>query len=744
MFYHFIFIFVIIVTYILGFFVLFKNRKKLVNFLFFLFDFFGATWLLTLYLLYIIKNQYLVLFIGRSNFTAVILYTFFLFLFVCFFPVILFKIKRIYFVILSVETILLSIVTLFTDLVDKNEIIKGDNIVTVFGQLYALFVMHYVFYLLLIIIILGYKFKKLFGLERLQIKYLIWGFGASAVIGLVTNIVLPIIWSNYSFQKIGIVCIVISVFMIAYAILRYRLMDIRVIIHRSLVFTVLVLFITALYAVLAYSLSFIFTDLFGIRSVIFNGVIMAILVALGFEPLKKALSEVTDSFLFKAEYKPQEVLAEFSDFLSSTLDLENLTNFLVKKITEVMKCHFTSLFLYDEAKKSYIKTAEGGQPKQQLAVIEQQLFSKVSDYMLAMGKEREVIVREEIKKMNEQLDNPVLRLLIEQLDKYEVNLIVPLYLRDKLVGILFLGDKKSGDVYSLEDLRVLEIVASQSAVAMQNAQLFEEQKKFTIYLKREVDKATKDLQLANIQLKKLDKAKSEFISIASHQLRTPLTVIKGYVSMINEGDFGQVPQPILNPLDRIFKSTLRIIGLVEDLLNISRIESGRMKYDFAKVDLAELVAEVFDELSQTAKNKGLRFELIKPKEKLPPIILDRGKIREVIMNLMDNAIKYTESGSIIVKIEKMDHTVNFSVTDTGRGLEPDEIPLLFQKFSRAKGVQLVHTEGTGLGLYIAKQIVAKHGGEIGVTSPGKDKGSTFYIRFKIENKKLEKLLQKPK
>jgi len=605
----------------------------------------------------------------------------------------------------------------------------------------------YLFVLLLFVIYIGYsiynllvKAKRFKGLERLQILYVLMAIILAATCGFVFNFILPIFFSGQSSVYGPTVSMFAFFLFTTYAVLKYRLMDIRVIIRRSAVFTVLVIFITALYAILAYGLGRMFTEVFGVQSLILNGVVMAILVAIGFEPLKKMLSEATDSFLFKAEYKPQEVLAEFADRLSSTLDLESLTSFVVTKSADIMKSHFVSLFLLDENKKAYVKAAEAGKVKEEQSVIDSKLFGKVSGYFVGLGRERDIIVREEIKKINEQAANPILKVLIEQLDRYEVNLIVPMYLRDKLVGLMFLGDKKSGDVYSMEDLRVLEIVAGQSAVAMQNAQLFEEQKKFAVHLKHEVEKATKDLQLANVQLKKLDKAKSEFISIASHQLRTPLTVIKGYISMIEQGDFGKVPQPISNPLDKVYKSTMRIIGLVEDLLNISRIESGRMKYDFTSVNMLDLVTEVYDELSQTAKNKGLDFILEKPEKPLPSIIVDRDKIREVVMNLMDNAVKYTESGFIKIKLEKGDHYLTYSVTDSGRGLEADEIPLLFQKFSRAKGVQLVHTEGTGLGLYIAKQIVAKHGGEIGVTSPGKDKGATFFIKFKLENHKLEKLV----
>jgi len=579
----------------------------------------------------------------------------------------------------------------------------------------------------------------------MQFLYSLSGLLLSSIIILTTTQILPqfgVIDINVS--RIGITGILFFIIFTAYAILKYRLMDIRVIIRRSAVFTVIVAIITSVYALLAYLISVFFQGIIGTQSIILNGVITAVLVAIGFEPLKKWLSEITDRFLFKAEYHPQEVIAEFSDNLSATLDLSVLAKFITSRLHEVFKPQYVSLFLLNEKTKQYERKINVGKVVRKIDKIEQKLFNNIFNYLKKLKKEKEIFVREEINKLNEELQNDILELFYEELDKHGVNLVVPIYLQDKLVGILFLGDKKSGDVYSLEDLRILEIISKQAAVAIQNSLLFEEQKQFANKLKIEVAKATKELKEANVQLKKLDKAKSEFISIASHQLRTPLTVIKGYISMINQGDYGKVPEKIAVPLSKAFQNTMRIITLVEDLLNISRIESGRMKYEFEKINLVDLVNEVFEELAHHAKMAGLKFELEKPKEKIPDLILDRKKVREVVMNLMDNSIKYTKKGFVKVKVERENNSVVYSVTDSGRGLAEEEIPMLFKKFSRAGGAQLVHTEGTGLGLFIAKQIIQKHGGEIWAASEGKGKGSTFAIRFEIKNPKLAKELKKKK
>lgn len=586
------------------------------------------------------------------------------------------------------------------------------------------------------------KYLKAAGLYRVQLLYVLLGLFISGLIALISNLIFPILnITDLNLLRLGIYGMIFVIGFTSYAILRYRLMDVRVIIRRSTVFAVLVILITAIYTLFAYLISLIFQGIVGAQSFILTGIITAVLVAIAFEPLKTWLSWITDKYLFQAEYNAQEVLAEFADRLTSTLDLRKNTEFLVKRLYEVLKPAYVSVFLLHNDKE-YRREAMKGKAVMELSRIDTALFAKIYDHLKNLGIEREILVREEIVKMQEETNDPGLKLLYANLDQYAVNLVVPMYLRDKLIGIMFLGDKKSGDVYSQQDLKILEIIAAQSAVSVQNSLLFEEQKNFTVHLEKVVADRTSELRDANIQLKKLDKAKSEFISIASHQLRTPLTVIKGYLSMVNEGDFGQVPEKLGIPVDRVYKSTLRIINLVEDLLNISRIESGRMKYEFTKTNLQEIVKSVVDELEQQAKNKGLELKYLAPQEKLPDLILDEKKIREVVMNIMDNAIKYTEKGKITVELKKVSQEIIYCVSDTGRGISKDEMSMLFKKFSRAGGAKLVHTEGTGLGLYIAKKIVEKHGGKAWAESEGRDKGSKFCISFKIHNKRLERQVGK--
>jgi signal transduction histidine kinase len=238
-----------------------------------------------------------------------------------------------------------------------------------------------------------------------------------------------------------------------------------------------------------------------------------------------------------------------------------------------------------------------------------------------------------------------------------------------------------------------------------------------------------DLEKANDKLKDLDQLKSEFLSLASHQLRGPLTAIKGYASEIIEGDFGPVPKNLENPVKTIFQSCDSLTDLVEDFLNISRIEQGRMKYEMTRFDFVELVNQVVNEIKPNIDNKGL--ELKTNMESQVFIFADKLKMKQIIGNLIDNSIKYTPKGSIFVSVFKKDNKAVLSIKDTGVGVKKETIEHLFKKFSRAEDASKANILGTGLGLYLAKQIITAHSGRIWVESEGEGKGSEFFVELQL-------------
>jgi len=239
------------------------------------------------------------------------------------------------------------------------------------------------------------------------------------------------------------------------------------------------------------------------------------------------------------------------------------------------------------------------------------------------------------------------------------------------------------------------------------------------------------LQVAYEELKRLDIAKSEFISIASHQLRTPLSAIKGYLSMILEGSYGKLPEKVKKPMENVFVSNERLIKLVNDILSVSKIEAGEMEMNWKREDLREIIKEVISELSIKAKEKNLYLNFEEPKE-FPKVLLDREKIRQVILNLVDNAIRYTQKGGVTVKLQIANGRLQIVVSDTGEGLTKEEKEKLFERFSRGTAGTKFWTEGAGLGLYVARRFVEMHNGKIWAESEGRGKGSTFYVELPMK------------
>lgn len=247
--------------------------------------------------------------------------------------------------------------------------------------------------------------------------------------------------------------------------------------------------------------------------------------------------------------------------------------------------------------------------------------------------------------------------------------------------------------------------------------------------RQKIEKLAGELEKANVRLRELDRQKTQFLSIASHQFRSPLTAIKGYASLILEGSFGQMTEKMKEPIENILKSAENLVLTVEDFLNISRIEQGRMKYNFEDTDIREMVSEVVEEQRPVVEERGLRFEFVGSKGESYKSKVDVGKMRQVIINLIDNSAKYTPKGSVTVKVDKSHGKILISVKDTGVGITLENKEKLFKMFSRMKNAHKVNVSGTGLGLYVAKQMVEAHKGRIWAESDGVGQGSTFFVEL---------------
>ena len=302
--------------------------------------------------------------------------------------------------------------------------------------------------------------------------------------------------------------------------------------------------------------------------------------------------------------------------------------------------------------------------------------------------------------------------------------ITPILAQMELLGFILAGNQSDAFIVTEGDEEVISILADQISHAIENARLFEQVYRSSQELEVKVQQRTKELTRALEEVRQISQMKSEFISAVSHELRTPLTSIKGYAALLITGKVGEIPDRVKERLEKINKHSDNLVQMINDLLDIARIESGRTEMKFLPHDVPSIVDNVYDLLTPQLKEKNIQFVAdIAPQS--PQVLMDYNQIERVFINLVSNAIKFTpEKGTITVKITHDAQKIMGSVTDTGIGIKEEDLPKLFKEFYRVDNPVNQNVKGTGLGLALAKKIILAHNGDIGVTSKV-NQGTTF-------------------
>lgn len=307
----------------------------------------------------------------------------------------------------------------------------------------------------------------------------------------------------------------------------------------------------------------------------------------------------------------------------------------------------------------------------------------------------------------------------------KTSIVYPILAKDKVLGSLIFSLSKEKNKLTEQEWSVLDSFVGAVGIALDNALLF-----------RSLNIVTKQLQTANVKLKEIDKLKDEFVSLASHELRTPMTVIKSYLwLMLDKNNVSSLSEKQRMYVDRAYTSTQRLINLVNDMLNVSRIESGRFTLVMKPIDLGELVNTVYAEMLPKAQEQKINLQFARPLQPLPKVQADPERVEQVLINLIGNSLKFTpENGTIKIEINNnpKDAAETVSIIDNGKGISREDMSKLFQKFSMVGTNYLVkqNSQGTGLGLYLSKSIIELMNGKIWVESEGIGKGSKFSFNLK--------------
>nr|WP_290665380.1 ATP-binding protein [Ardenticatena sp.] len=398
-----------------------------------------------------------------------------------------------------------------------------------------------------------------------------------------------------------------------------------------------------------------------------------------------------------------QAAAEVGRAASSLLDLDELLNRVVDLIRDAFGYYHAQVFLVDDEGYAAWLKASTGEAGRKLLARKHHLLVGSKSVIGQVTKYGEPVVARDT-------DKDVMHRKNELLPATRAECAVPLRVGGRIIGALDVQSTEP-DVFSPQDIAVLQTLADQLAVAIENARAYERQ--------RETAE----------RLRELDQLKSQFLANMSHELRTPLNSIIGFSRVILKGIDGPINELQRKDLETIYNSGQHLLSLINDILDISKIEAGKMRLDFDKVDLYQ----VFDSVLSTAQGliKDKPVELIREiPEGLPTIIADATRVRQILLNLLSNAAKFTEKGEIRVTATQAGDEVIISVSDTGPGIPEDQLDKLFEAFYQVDGSMTRKVGGTGLGLAITRHFVEMHGGKIWVRSTV-GKGSTFTFSLPI-------------
>lgn len=601
----------------------------------------------------------------------------------------------------------------FTPLVGAG-VERQDNVYgVIFGPLGGVYGILLVLFIVFITAIISRGLLKLkgFPLRRLQ------AVGAASVIVvpmvMLFSFVLPVTTGIFAFTEFGLTPIVIFVAIMYYSVIRHRLFDVRLAAMRTFTYTLLVVVLASIYFVLAYLLSAIIlkSDTSASASIDPANIVLALILAFLFQPIKQFFDQLTNQIFYRGRYDSGSFLRGLGKILSFDTDLRALLGSAGRYIGENLKSE--QVFFYIKGRGIYgaYGTRKSVFPDEDLDILVEyyKKYHELPDAMVAGS-----VVDESVEKL---------------LASHKAVIALPLILQENVIGCLFVGEHK-GRGYTSHDVRVLESISNELTIAVQNSLSVEAIRDLNETLQRRVDEATKELRASNRQLQRLDEAKNEFISMASHQLRTPLTSIKGYLDMMLEGDLGKISSTQRAVLSEAFLSSERMVILINDFLNVSRLQTGKFTIERHESDLAATVSEQASMLTVFAKQHDVKLD-VKISKDLPTMSVDIDKLRQVVLNMMDNAIFYSKPGTTAkIRLEKHGGSVTFTVKDTGIGVPQDEQSGLFGKFFRASNARKRRPDGTGIGLFLAKKIVLAHGGEI-IFESTEGKGSTFGFTIPI-------------
>ncbi|SNQ61217.1 sensor histidine kinase [Candidatus Methanoperedens nitratireducens] len=642
--------------------------------------------------------------------------------------------------------LLFSFFTIFTDLIIKNSIVESWGIYPEFSSFGRLTFYGYVILLTLLINkILVTKYSISTKVEKLKIQYFITGFIIFAVLNFIFDVLLPVFFNNYKFSWAWNYSTIFLIAFTAYAIFKHELMGVKV-----LLIQVLVSFISI---ILLADILFLTNNL--IMQLLKAGILITFLyfsleLIKGIKKEREARRELETAYDKIKQYtleleKVNKNLTEKYEDLDALLSLsqtsssgsgikkgiQNILNILPTKFgytkiigAALLRCDekSNSVYAYITTESILLKKGVSLLPKPAL-----------TDYALVVSEENrhnltiEAILSNKIQKSEKLTDfaSPPVEKHIAQLMQKAMGIksvvTIPLNVRGVKLGALMLMFSKPLREITQRDMDLITAFSQQVGVMLENLQYYET-----------LNKNIEELTRTKNNLEEILTMKNDFLHIVSHQLRTPLTAVRGLISMWHDGDFDHYTADKMKGIkDRVLANADRLNNIINDML-VAMESEGELKLVFDSVDVEKMIREVVEMFKANYERRGLYIKFDKIEKGIPIIEADPRNLFHVFMNIVDNAEKYTQKGGLDITLKRENDNISVKFTDTGVGISEEDKERLFKKFSRGKKSNNFNPNGSGLGLFIAKQILDEHHGKIQASSLGEGKGSTFVILLPIK------------
>ena len=572
------------------------------------------------------------------------------------------------------------------------------------GPLFPAFLILFIFYIGISAVLATRQYKNSLGLARTQMQYLFLAFAILIASIIIFDLIFPA-FGIYQLNLLGPIATFLFTILISYAIVVYHLMDIWVIVRLGSIFTILFVIISVIYIG---TITILGKFIGGSLSL----VLTSFLITITFEPLKKFVENKTDKIFFRRHYRVEDVINEITPVVHRLeLNLEKISEVFNDIIRKYFKVESAALAILTPKGTFLVIAAFDGKdtqfelrPDNPIAVF----LNANSNFTL--NKEK---MAHELNSGN--LDMPVERIelvpeVYEELDKMNFILAIPIEANGKLIGIYFIGGKKSKDSFISQDLKLLDHLIGEAGGFLNNARLYED-------------------------LKKLDEAKSNFISVVSHQLRTPISAMRWSMELLLDGGVDRKTQKEF--LQDTYKNSIFIIYHLDDMLTALDIEDKQIDLKKEICDFRNIIDEVLRDNLQILKSKKLDVK-INSTDTLSQASLDCKKMKKIMEVLLANAFHYTplSGGKVEINIDEKNiddkKFLEVSILDNGIGIASTEQRYVFEKFFRGEEAKKYSPNGFGLGLFIVRAFVKAHGGDIYFESAGRNKGSKFYFMIPKE------------